>query len=793
MPQPPYGADPIEDGWRRQAIVAVALMVWLLSLLLRRRLPRPKALSAALVLYAGALIIANFANPDWRLGVEPILDLLTAILVFDILCDAPGISQSSLRWALMFMALALAVLSLHAVWERWQDWLTLIGAVPDSGSSLFPPTVPRVLGIGTNPNILAPLMTLASPLFLVAMIGGRRWKRIAATTALLLVQIAVFFTLSRAAWIGELAGFAVAALGILFALRKIRLPNLRLILIAFACVVAAVVAAIVLSTALRARPLWLFRPSLAARSDFRSAAVHIIRQHPMFGAGPGRFPLLYPEISQGDPAGAVHSHNILLQISVEGGGTALFAAIIVAIFVAAALRRQWQIGDRNGRVLIACVVGSLTAFLVGGMADSLHLFPEILFVLAALVALSLQDSGTAAGKPHLRHSGVLRRGAGFALSLSPLLLATLLGVAWLRIDQASAHYHRSIDLASKQQWRESAAEADRAAEIDPHLALYRVQSGMALAILALNSNSADARGQAVQRLQLALAQEPRSGATRLDLADLFQAEGRSADLPAQLPLAIRESPRDALVLLGVGVLGEGTSWPNTISAYSSALAENPRLADSPFWQSTAYRRANFAEIVRQSLARAEREPSGSGYQAVQEIILDGASPPLALGELPSDAGFISVIDRAETAEANGDSELAVQLLQGAIAARPDDPAARLALGNLRSKQGDVAGARRQWLAGAYLGDTASILGLGDSFLPGAVPAQIQALGQWSLINLWLRQLSITQQQYRFSYRRQEPWPIILPGDWLNGLPRVYTTMTDAVERWKASGGADSGR
>jgi O-antigen ligase/tetratricopeptide (TPR) repeat protein len=795
--QPPYGADPIKDGWERQALIGVALLCWIVGLTLRRRLPRPSRLSAALLLYLAAMFAANFANPDWRLGIEPLLDILAAILIFDALTDPSGLSQTSLRWALMLVPLALAALSLHVVWGRWQDWLTLIRAVPNSGSSLLPPTVPRVLGLGTNPNILAPVMTLPSPLFLAAIVDGRRVVRIAGALALVAVQVAVFFTLSRAAWIGEIAGFGVAGAGILLAYRALPLPSRRAVLAGCAIVATAMAVIVVLSPSIHERPLWLFRPSLAARSDFRSAAIQIIRRHPLLGAGPGRFPLLYPETSNGDPAGAVHSHNILLQIGVEGGVLAIVAAATIGVAVAIALWRRWRTGDRRRRLLLACVSGSLTAFVVGGMADSLHLFPEILFVLAGLLALALRDEGTAVTPQARRLPGGaekrLNGGAALALSLSPLLLAVSLGAVWLHIDQAGMHYRRSISLASEEHWPDAAAEAARASAIDPHLALYHVQQGMTLAVAAQNSGSSVDRHAAIQQFELALALEPRSGATRLDLAVLLNADGQSTAAAALLPSITQESPRDAMILLGVGVLAEGMQAPPAIAAYAGALAENPRLADSPFWQSTPYRRAHFPEIVVQALARAEQEPSAAGYPAVQQIILDGASLPRARAQLPAGTGFISLIDQAEAVEASGDDARAASMLRSAISARADDPAARLALGNLSAKEGDLSGARRQWLAGAYLGDTGSILGLGNSFLPDAVPAQIQDLGQWSLLNLWLRQLSLTQQQYRFTYRRQEPYPIVLTGDWLNGLPRVYTDMSAAASRWKVAPGAAAGR
>jgi hypothetical protein len=82
--------------------------------------------------------------------------------------------------------------------------------------------------------------------------------------------------------------------------------------------------------------------------------------------------------------------------------------------------------------------------------------------------------------------------------------------------------------------------------------------------------------------------------------------------------------------------------------------------------------------------------------------------------------------------------------------------------------------------------------LGDTSPGGKVPAKIIQLGNWGLADLWGRQFGLAVQHYRFAYRRQEPLPIVLPGDWLNALPSLYPRLKSAVERWQPEDAANGG-
>jgi len=805
IPQPPYGAEPFHDAWRRHAIVAVALLIWICSLAARRRLASPSGLLLPLLVLLAMFVAANFIHSDWRLGVEPLLDLLAGILVLEALAGTPGLSSTSLTLSLMLSASALAVVALHEVWDRWQDWLALVRAVPGTGSNWLPPTVPRVLDVGTNPNILAPLLTLSVPLVIYSLLRTRGPLRWLAALSLCIVQVAIFFTLSRSAWIGEGFGLAVAGAGLLAARRSSRLPLRRVSIqnppsrqrlkalppadgapgiIAAGVAIAIVAIAVLAVTLLRGeRPLWLFRPSLAARSDFRAGALLMIARSPLLGTGPGRFVLIYPLISNGDPAGAVHSHNVPIQIAVDAGLLGLAAAALVAGIAAFLLCRLWRHGNLAERWRVAAVAGGFAAFAAAGMGDALHLFPEILFALGALLAIVLRTPALAAGASRLpasarSHAPLADFGARCSSALMPAL-AIFLIAAWIRIDLASWHYGHALRLAADQQWRASAAEAARASAIDPELAVYHAQSGVALEVEAESTGSAAIREQAVAEFRRALEIEPRSASIRMELAVTLANGDRMSDAESLLPQIVRDAPRDPLTLLGAGVLEERIRPEDSLPVYAAALAQSPRIVDSPFWQQSEFRRQHYQEIVARALAIAAQEDSSAGPEATREIIADGA------GVRISGQGFVARVDLARWYITQGDDLAASQILNAALRERPDDPSVRLALGELDAARGDLVGARRQWLAGAYLGDTASIMDLGNTFDPDTVPRAAQSLASSSLQDLWVRQFSITQQQYRFAFRRQEPLPVVLRGEWLNALPLVYSQMSRALSSWQA--------
>jgi putative inorganic carbon (hco3(-)) transporter len=788
VPEPPYGARPFDDAWHRHLIAGIAVSLWVIALIVARRLPRQVPLLGPLLLLLTVEAISAAVAPNWRIGVEPVLNLAAGIVIFAALVDCPGLSSGSLRWSLMLTALALSAACIAFVLGRFLDWRALVQAIPDARVGLLPPTVPRDLGTGTNPNIIAPLIAFAAPLYLLSVVESRGPRRLLLIGMACVIQIGIFFTLSRAAWFGEIAGLALTvALLLLSAKRVSRRWIMGGATLAGGALAVAVIGAVALLST-NWRPQWLFRPTVDDRADFRVAAVSMIRRHPVLGSGPGGFILNYPYVSDGDPVGAVHSHNVLLEIAVESGLLGVLAAALVAFTAGRILWRLWRRGSLQDRRLVAGASGGLAVFLVGGSADALQLFPEILFGLGMLMAIAIRaqtEASTGDSKDMTPSAGSM----GIVLGLVPLMLAAFLFLSWLAIDRAERHYDRSITLASQQRWLESAVEAESAADLDPAQPAYLVQQALTLEMAYENHLSPDGRDRAVFLLRKALDMEPRSALTQLDLAALLDSNQQHDAALAEAPVMVAGAPRDSLVLLAAGVLEEPQQPDLAVGDYAAAMAQSPRIADSDFWHATAFRRDHYAEIVRAALNRASTEDSSGGPGAVQQIIANASGLPL---QQLSNGTSVGQIDQARSDIRNGNVDAAAVILNRAERKRPDDPAVRLARGELYQRRGDLAGARGEWLVGAYLGDVESIMNLGDTSPGGRVPGKVIELGQWGLNDLWDRQFSLAVQHYRFAYRRQEPLPIVLAGDWLNAMPPLYQRLRAAVDRWQNESAATSG-
>lgn len=791
-PQPEFARDPFGDTVRHHLVVALAVLFWLVSLLMQRRLPRPTPLDFSLLAVAAAQVAAMVAAPDRRLGLDPTLNLLAAIILFYVLVDSGGLSAAALQQGIMVMALVAAVFALRSVWLQWQSWLHLVQAVEGSvAGSLAPPTVPRVANVGSHPNILAALLTISVPSFLLALVQWRGLRRVLVVAALAVVELAIFFTLARSAWAGQVAALVVCGLGFSLLSGRMRLP--RGVLGAACGLLVAAIAGLAVVLVSGERPIWLFRPSLAPRADMRAVGMRIFLQHPIFGAGPGSYPLLYPSEHGNYPDSAIHSHNIVVQLAADTGTAGLLAGLLLSISVIYLLWRLWRRGDRGLRETLVATAAALVAFFVNGMGDSLHLFPEVLLLLAAVMAIAIRAARERHGYELITDAWwpgyPAKEWAGVVLTAVLLGVAVPLGALWIRLDQAQAHYARSIDLAAKNQWKASAREAEQAIRIDPAMALYHVQAGVVLEQAWLAGSLSNGRKQAIAELRRSLALEPRSAVTDLDLASLLAAEGKKRDALALLPNLRRYANHDSLMLLGAAVIVEQLQPSQAAQAYANLLIQNPTLAASPFWQETVFRRSHFSQIVTLAIKDAGRV--SPGVASVQRAIGFYAGLPSALATLPNGGDFASRVARGSLLTSRGDYAKAGALLSAAVRERPDDPTARLAYGDLEAAEGNVDAARHQWVAGAYLGDGTSAFRLGNSFAPGAVPGPVLRAANGALQSMSLSRFYLSYQHYRFAYQRHEPLPIVLQGDWLNALPPEYQRMQTSIQRWQDLAGTST--
>ena len=167
-----------------------------------------------------------------------------------------------------------------------------------------------------NRNFLAHLMAIGTPLLVLLVLEARSQRRAAlAATGLGLMVAAMVLTRSRAAWLGAVISTIVMLGAWLIARhggrRVLALPRLRL---AGLAVAVAVLAALLLPNRLSWRSDSPYRDTMRDLTNYREGSgrgrliqyansLRLIGIDPVFGTGPGNWPVKYPLVTtRGDPS-----------------------------------------------------------------------------------------------------------------------------------------------------------------------------------------------------------------------------------------------------------------------------------------------------------------------------------------------------------------------------------------------------------------------------------------------------------------------------------------------------------
>src|SRR5262249_36391184 len=98
-PLPPFAADVYGSLVRRYVTVGAVLPGYLVWLAVNRRLPRPTPLDLPLTALLAAALLAVARSSDARVGLEAVLPLLPALVLFYLLHDATALDSRALLQA----------------------------------------------------------------------------------------------------------------------------------------------------------------------------------------------------------------------------------------------------------------------------------------------------------------------------------------------------------------------------------------------------------------------------------------------------------------------------------------------------------------------------------------------------------------------------------------------------------------------------------------------------------------------------------------------------------------------
>ncbi len=210
---------------------------------------------------------------------------------------------------------------------------------------------------------------------LVFALGSRKYM-----IPLGIVGVALLLSFTRGVWIGSAAGIGVAAL---------YLPKRQLLRLLIPLGVIAVLAS----------PLIAHRISMSfleggfapdqARLAYLDVGVRMIRDHPLFGVGPERIGVEFPDYYHGDALNFFygHLHNNFLQIGAERGLLCLAAFVWLLISLGADFVRRTASKKNLEKWIAVSGLSVLVAFIVAGLFEYNFGDSEVLMLFLFLVSL----------------------------------------------------------------------------------------------------------------------------------------------------------------------------------------------------------------------------------------------------------------------------------------------------------------------------------------------------------------------------------------------------------------------
>lgn len=407
------------------ALLCVATVAWLLDTLGNRR---PLRSGRVFVPFAGfaLLVIASTL-----LSYEPTSSLFGASTRMTgattwILCAwafflvgqyaTASTSVREISWALVLgctivsvvaLAQSLGANPLRIPYAAEEQWMLARGAA--------------TLG---NPNYTGLLLVLPAVVALgLGLTSSSSWQRRASLTACALMCGATFITLTRAAWIGLVAGL------VLFILMTGQDPAARrrmLWTLSGLAVATALVGALLVGPGLLTQRIYLPDQDLDARTSGRlvlaSDAVQVVAEHPLAGTGVDRYALgayqVQSEVRTDGQSRVIPTdpHSLPLLVAATIGVPALLALLAFISMVLAESRSQIgkpPVGSRS-LVLYASWVTGLIGFLLASVLSIFTISAVLLlFVAAGVVA-------TPSLRPAASRPAVLVSLATFALVMTPV-------------------------------------------------------------------------------------------------------------------------------------------------------------------------------------------------------------------------------------------------------------------------------------------------------------------------------------------------------------------------------------
>lgn len=391
--------------WYPLAILIVicfglSLLGWELGFIPR---PRLTGLEPYLLVWISIIILSGILSPHRWASVFALERILISTLFFYLILwhFENRTREKVLLWCLFAYPVLVSILGIGLYFFK------------KPGTGIIPDNIKNVSGTFINHNNFAGLVILS--IFLgIGLMMARRIKReslsediaqrVLFTFPLLILLLALAFSLSRSGWLAFL--ITIIAFFLYMALGS-RAKKLKAY---FSIILITVLLGLVISLILerdtlrdRAKPLNEFFTDpesgldITGRKMLWQSTINMIKAHPFLGIGPGGFWAEYPGYRiLGEQHGESHSHNDLLQLTAETGipSSLLFLFILIQGFRVYLRNYRKEMSGFERRVSIGIIFG-IIGFLIHDQVDFHFHIPGLVYYFLALTAFLLKPRGVA--------------------------------------------------------------------------------------------------------------------------------------------------------------------------------------------------------------------------------------------------------------------------------------------------------------------------------------------------------------------------------------------------------------
>lgn len=387
--------SPVLGSLWDELLFIFALFLWLYKWFRCRHKPGYSAtpLDIPIVFYiVVALCITLVNSPIMSIGIAGFRQDVQQLFWYFIVIQLAS-SGRNIRWLLYILSFTGGLLGLHGIYQ----YATKAVMPPNWVDRLEAGISTRVYSITGSPNILGSLMVLIIPVAVSFMFSEKKLLKKYLFGACALVMCAtLIFTSSRSAWIGF-----IAAMGVYFWLKDRRLIIL---------LVLVIIAAYLLVPTIAGRINYLLSPDylVSSASGGRIArwttGLQYLRQHPVFGLGPGQFG---GAVAQNFKIpDAFYVDNYFLKIAVEMGLVG-FTAFCIFIYntLAWGVRAVKRITHPPLRSMAQGIYAGMAGIVVPNFFENVFEVPMMLayfsILAAGLIYLGYLSSSTDTSSLHL--------------------------------------------------------------------------------------------------------------------------------------------------------------------------------------------------------------------------------------------------------------------------------------------------------------------------------------------------------------------------------------------------------